>query len=227
MEKSINTDMNNYLCPICLNLLIEPVKIECNHMFCYTCLDELMDNSNKEIDFKCPMCRENLKKNFNLKIDKTLENQIKNLFAKEYELRSKMLMEYKKSMENIIKIKILYGNSHELVESPKKSNSHPENCNKHRWGAFVKVANEESQKYIRKVVFGLHPTFGATQLEVKTAPFEIKRIGWGTFDIPIKIYFHYDFKIKEPIELDHHLSFNGEGETKVYIFKLDKNTLKK
>ena len=37
------------------------------------------------------------------------------------------------------------------------------NC--HRWTMFVKPANssEPANKYIRKVVYGLHPTFGVTE----------------------------------------------------------------
>lgn len=56
---------------------------------------------------------------------------------------------------------------------------------------FVRGANpkDKIQKFIQKVTYGLDPTFGTTEVTVKAAPYEMTRIGWGTFDVPITIHF--------------------------------------
>ena len=41
-------------CPICLEILGENITTtNCNHIFCNSCFDELMDNNRIE----CPLCR--------------------------------------------------------------------------------------------------------------------------------------------------------------------------
>ena len=71
--------------------------------------------------------------------------------------------------------------------------------------------NDFIQKYVEKVKFGLHPSFGVTEFNVKSAPFEMKRLGWGTFEIPIEIYFRRDTGRRETLKVDHMLSFEGKG----------------
>lgn len=46
---------DNYTCPICLGIFVEPCKLQCNHIFCLPCLLELVDFNF--IQYKCPMCR--------------------------------------------------------------------------------------------------------------------------------------------------------------------------
>jgi transcription initiation factor IIF auxiliary subunit len=221
----INDDIAQYTCPICINLLTKPVHTECGHSFCYNCLEELMENSDSESLFRCPMCRATFSKNFSLNCDKKLECSLATKFPIEYKKRLEMLEEYEKEQLNYIKIKILYGNTHQLVENPKKSRTGGEASNKHKWCMFVKTNGEEEKNYIRKVEFGMHPTFGCTEIEVKSAPFEISRIGWGTFDIPVKVFLNKSLKVSKPLELSHCLSFEGSGETKVYILKIPKTSL--
>jgi hypothetical protein len=200
------------------------VTTKCNHTFCYLCLEELMEMSTNEDSFKCPMCRSNFDKTFKLVINKDQENMIKSSFPNEYAHRLKAIEQLKKTRKNQIRIKLLYGNKHELILDPKESRSNSECQNKHRWTVFVEASNVETKDIIQKVVFGLHPTFGCTKIEVKHNPYELVRVGWGTFDIPIKIYFR-KFMKREPLEINHYLSFSGNGETKVNILKIDKQIL--
>ena len=221
-ELTITDDITQYTCPICLNLTIEPVTTSCKHTFCNICLGELIEMSASDNEFKCPMCRNSFNIALELKINKILENALKNKFPNEFAIRKQALIDYHKSQENILKIKILYGNTHKIVEDPKVSRKNPNLTNKHRWSCFVKVVGDDTSKFIRKVVFGLHPTFGTTEVQVKKFPFQITYTGWGTFEIPIKIYWHCNLKIKQPLELSHDLSFENTGQTKVYIFKYNK-----
>ena len=73
--------------------------------------------------------------------------------------------------------------------------------------------------------FGLHPTFGVTEMDVKSEPFELRRIGWGTFEIPIEIYFRRDTGRKEILKLSHYLSFNGQGKRQYFQVAFDKEKL--
>ena len=217
MEASIQ-EIANYTCPICLSLTIEPVRTECNHLFCKYCLEEVMENSTNEEDFKCPMCRAVFDQFFTPNVDKNLDSNLLKIFPKEYALRKKLLDEYQSIQYE--KFRILYGNTHVEVVDPKQSRSNEQCVNKHKWSCFVRVAGvPDSSTIIKKVSFGMHPTFGCTEVVVTKNPYQINRLGWGTFEIPIKIYFH---KIKEPVELTHNLSFESDGQTKVYILKVKK-----
>jgi hypothetical protein len=212
--------LGNVTCAICISLIVEPVVTECKHLFCYICLEELMEMTSNEVELKCPMCRKNFNNKFKLKIDIEIQDKIKKAHPKEYESRQKVITEYRKKTKDVFKLRLLYGNTHKLVENPKKSRTADNTTNKHKWCMFVKTCDYDTSKLVRKVVYGLHPTFGATEIEVKEAPFELSRVGWGSFEIPIKIYFQSWMKLK-PLELTHELSFNGEGETKVQIVQLD------
>lgn len=69
-------------------------------------------------------------------------------------------------------IEFIYGNRYQKVPNPKMSKS-AKIPNVHKWTMFIKPANPQipANKYIRKVVYGLHPTFGITEQEVKSQPF--------------------------------------------------------
>ena len=43
-------------CPICIDLLVEPLVLHCGHSFCRKCLETTLDYKKE-----CPMCREGLK----------------------------------------------------------------------------------------------------------------------------------------------------------------------
>jgi hypothetical protein len=216
-------DILQYSCPICLNLTVEPVHLVCTHTFCSVCLNEMIENFPCEKEFSCPMCRKMINKDCKIVIDIEMENYLKENFAIEYKQRIEQLIKYKNSQKNILKLKIVYGNTHQEVTNPKRSRSDKEKTNSHKWSCFVKIENGQTKNYIRKVVFGMHPSFGATQIEVKAFPFQITRIGWGTFNIPITIHWHKNIKIQNPLVLEYELSFNANGETKVHILKIPIN----
>ncbi|XP_034368493.2 LOW QUALITY PROTEIN: tripartite motif-containing protein 30A-like [Arvicanthis niloticus] len=45
-------------CPICLELLKEPVSVDCNHSFCRACITlNYESNRNRKGEVKCPVCR--------------------------------------------------------------------------------------------------------------------------------------------------------------------------
>ncbi|XP_062873182.1 E3 ubiquitin-protein ligase rnf168 [Trichomycterus rosablanca] len=48
-----NLKKTDYLCPICLEIFLEPVTLPCSHTFCKPCFLETVDKAN----ICCPLCR--------------------------------------------------------------------------------------------------------------------------------------------------------------------------
>ena len=60
---------DNNDCPICFEMLIEPVKLECGHIYCFNCIDNLYRTDligrkcpqegieDDKSSFRCPYCR--------------------------------------------------------------------------------------------------------------------------------------------------------------------------
>ena len=88
-------------------------------------------------------------------------------------------------------LRFAYGNTHEEVKNPKPSRSNSQHKNTHRWAMFVTLNDspEETSKYIKKVVYHLHPTFKPSVITVSEAPFLLSRLGWGYFDVEMEIHF--------------------------------------
>ncbi|KAK3738685.1 hypothetical protein QZH41_020335, partial [Actinostola sp. cb2023] len=47
------------ICPVCLDLLYEPLFCPCDHVFCDTCLRLLNSKCRKSVP-RCPLCRKSL-----------------------------------------------------------------------------------------------------------------------------------------------------------------------
>ena len=79
---------------------------------------------------------------------------------------------------------------------------------------------EQTQKYIKRVTYYLHPTFKPSEIVVDQAPFLLARVGWGYFDIEMKVEFQKSTGMK-PVKLVHELNFDGNGKTQT--FQMDVN----
>ena len=54
-EKKISeSDLHDKDCSICFTIMVEPIKLECNHRFCIQCISKLFVDP---INRKCPICR--------------------------------------------------------------------------------------------------------------------------------------------------------------------------
>ena len=56
MASTSNFDRNMIMCPICLDVFIEPITLMCNHELCKQCYDDHF----LKADFRCPMCQKRL-----------------------------------------------------------------------------------------------------------------------------------------------------------------------
>lgn len=53
----ISTYDAHLMCPICRCPFVRPVRLQCDHIFCRTCLDSAITCSSSRDDFTCPTCR--------------------------------------------------------------------------------------------------------------------------------------------------------------------------
>eukprot|EP01087_Luapelamoeba_hula_P022783 TRINITY_DN8251_c0_g1_i2.p1 TRINITY_DN8251_c0_g1~~TRINITY_DN8251_c0_g1_i2.p1 ORF type:complete len:298 (+),score=48.73 TRINITY_DN8251_c0_g1_i2:91-984(+) len=110
------------------------------------------------------------------------------------------------------------GNKHKTL-----SGSVYDDCNLHRWTMFVALPKEEESqrdqegkahripdrlgRYVDHVEYQLHPTFSPSTVRVgEDSAYEIRRTGWGTFDVGVTVHWHADMH-HEPSRFTHRLSF--------------------
>ncbi|XP_036416733.1 tripartite motif-containing protein 16-like [Colossoma macropomum] len=57
-EASISVDQYQFSCPVCHDLLTDPVTIPCGHSFCMVCINGCWDHEDQCGVYSCPQCRE-------------------------------------------------------------------------------------------------------------------------------------------------------------------------
>mmetsp|Transcript_15760 Transcript_15760/g.23080 ORF Transcript_15760/g.23080 Transcript_15760/m.23080 type:complete len:231 (-) Transcript_15760:140-832(-) len=81
----------------------------------------------------------------------------------------------------------------------------------HKWTIYVRgpSVDDDISSFVSKVVFLLHPSFDCPVREVLKSPFEISELGWGEFEVGIRIYFHD--ASEQPVDLVHFLKLYAVG----------------
>lgn len=55
MAEAVLKEQDSFSCPVCLDLLMDPVTIPCGHSYCLSCINDYWDQKG---DNGCPQCRE-------------------------------------------------------------------------------------------------------------------------------------------------------------------------
>ncbi|KAF4092158.1 hypothetical protein AMELA_G00017680, partial [Ameiurus melas] len=56
-EANISVAQDQFICPVCLDLLKDPVTMHCGHCFCKVCINSCWDQENTYGVYRCPKCR--------------------------------------------------------------------------------------------------------------------------------------------------------------------------
>ncbi|XP_067311862.1 E3 ubiquitin-protein ligase TRIM16-like isoform X2 [Pseudorasbora parva] len=57
-EASISVDQEQFICPVCLDLLKDPVTIPCGHSYCMSCISDCWDQEDQKGIYRCPLCNQ-------------------------------------------------------------------------------------------------------------------------------------------------------------------------
>lgn len=70
-ETSFEAD-DDYTCPVCMLVCVEPVTKKCGHYICFQCERKLIEDSTSKNTCFCPVCKSPFKGSFQPKIDRQL-----------------------------------------------------------------------------------------------------------------------------------------------------------
>ncbi|KAE9967544.1 hypothetical protein BLS_006318 [Venturia inaequalis] len=237
-EEEIDEDE---LCPICQNLLYKPVITRCKHTLCESCMAHWADVSitpqmtvvglqdeaamflPNEIETRCPMCRSPT----TASIDGSRASKLSCQYPMTYPVREAEERNVGDNEAVVETLTLYIGNTHNRIR-----NGDTESRNKHEWTFFVRTSRND---LIEEVHIILHPTFRNCGIVQQWPPFEVRRLGWGTFNVYANVILKVGYSWvsseaedagdggkKGLLPLQWLLDFDGQGSQGRYRLKVKK-----
>jgi len=167
-----------------------------------------------EIEATCPMCRASTTASF----DGSRASKLQSQYPETYQLREteEQAVNEDGSAISVETLTLYIGNTHKRVRTEDS-----ESPNKHEWKFFIRTSRND---LIEEVQIFLHQTFRNPRIIQQFPPFEVRRVGWGTFmvyaNVILKVGYSWvsseaddapDGGEKGLLPLQWELSFNGDG----------------
>ena len=210
---------NNYLCPLCLDILFKPIQLPCNHNFCFICLNDLAF-----YETRCPLCRKEFSENYDKSEkninQKLLSDMIANLPQKRLlEREQKALLDQQRSLN---KKTLFMGYGYEYKEIPTKPRvGNAQTSRKFEWKVYLKQLNYLKQRMIKFVEFDINiGVIGSKPIKVDRPPFVLEGKGGFSFTALIRVTWDPNLKIK-PYETFQRVDFGEGNRMKKFMIKLN------
>lgn len=192
-------DTSELECAICLDVLCQPLRLLCSHVFCRDCTVHSAAERRT-----CPMCRADMPDSFDPRsalVDIDLQEQI---------IRSAGGVLQSREAGITCEQYLHYGNRLELIPSLKGNfDKQGRRIKQRRWTLFVELEGA-AESLIQSVCFQLPPHSGS-DVWVVMPPFKISRLDQGQGEVPVQIVVIWQPDVKQPsLILEHKVSF-GEG----------------
>lgn len=213
-------------CPICLNLLDIPITTECGHTFCQSCIrwanlsvisTDLvtisLDSEGDEHQVICPLCG----KVTGAAIDSSCQQRIEMNYPNSYRLSRWCLASRQSERFPLIEnLTLDIGNTHRTTHVTAPEMIHR---NRHDWTFFLRPSKPD---LVAEVKVTLHGSFKEPIVILTNPPFEVRKFGWGMFNIHADVvlkpgykFLHaeanQDDKSRSTLELTWMLEFDGDG----------------
>mmetsp|Transcript_39961 Transcript_39961/g.79043 ORF Transcript_39961/g.79043 Transcript_39961/m.79043 type:complete len:382 (-) Transcript_39961:182-1327(-) len=186
-------------CPLCLDLLHDPVITPCGHRFCRTCILRACGSRRSS----CPLCRGELQCFDPLVEPSDAEWVALMATALPQSVLAKRQSQAPRLMELIV--------SNLCEEEPNNDNT------PHKWIIWVSLGglfNGRASQIIDKVVYELPPTSRQKFLTAYPPFFSLSRHSRAAFTVRCQIHWNPMLGMR-PVEVDHPLAFRQDGNRSV------------
>lgn len=178
-----------------------------------------------DLEAACPMCRTQTRAIADEKLPSDLERKYPTTYA-ERQVEEEIERGSRVGQDGIEGVMILIGNKHRVFRGA-------DDGNQHDWTFFVRTSRPDIVKEVR---IELHPTFRPPRLVLRNPPFEVRRLGWGTFTIEAEIVLKdpYSWVVdnsgprQTDLELTWTLDFEGrgrQGRVRAKVRKVEHQTI--
>ncbi|KAJ3366413.1 hypothetical protein GGF32_005415 [Allomyces javanicus] len=213
-------------CPICHAVLIDAMTTPCGHTFCGPCLAQWMfgcaalpadwdrvgggGDAAPRVDraMPCAMCRQPVAWG-DLTPRADLVARVREKYAAQVKARMTDPEVQVWGTRRQVTVRFAIGNRHMYVIENMLANR----SNVHLWTFYVHADPPHLDAVlIDRVVVHLHPTFRPASVTLTAPPFELKRLGWGIFNIAVEIYWKPSIQTPaNPTVAEWLLDFTDDG----------------